>query len=461
MRNPEDFSRTRRELLRYGLATALGSTSVRAALGLLAGAGASAVEAQTDDYKALVCLYLFGGNDGYNVLVPRNGGFYTQYAQARGNLALPQAQLLSLPGSDVQGREFGLHPAMPELQSLYQSGRLAFVANLGTLLTPTTKTSYAAGSHLPPRLFSHNDQQDQSMSCEPDALQRVGWGGRLAERLHTLNGSPQLSMNVSIAGNNRFQTGDSVVPYVMSSNGAVELAAFNGSAQATLNRRAVYDQLLLQAQTGHLFERHGGALTARSMQLAAQVDAALSSVPALTTVFPDGNRLGDQLRTVAQMIAARTVLGMKRQVFFVSLGGFDTHDDQLIDQPVLLSQISQAMRAFYDATTELGVAERVTTFTMTDFGRTLTSNGDGTDHAWGNIAWVSSGAVNGGQVYGTFPQLTINGADDAGQGRLIPTTAIDQYGATLARWLGASESDLDVIFPHLSRFPTRGLGFLS
>lgn len=453
---------TRRELLKCGLAAAAGSASWRGALGVLAGAGASAAEAQLggSDYRALVCVYLFGANDGYNLLVPRNGSFYSQYATARGNLAVPQAQLLSLNGADTGGREFGLHPNTPELKSLYDTENLAVVANVGTLLQPTTKADYLASRNLPPRLFSHNDQQDQSMSSEPEASLRAGWGGRLGERLMSMNGNQQLSINISIAGNNRFQTAGSVVPYVIGSGGVTKLTAFNGTTPSFINRKAVYDGILDRSLGGHLFEAHSGALTRRSMSLADQVDSALAAGPAINTVFPAGNRLGDQLRMVARLIGTRTNLQAKRQVFFVSLGGFDTHDDQLADHPVLLTQVSQALKAFHDATVELGVANQVTTFTMSDFGRTLGSNGDGTDHAWGSNALVLGGAVGGGRVYGTFPNLSIDGPDDAGKGRIIPTTSWDQYGATLGRWFGASDSDLNLVFPHLNRFASSDLGFL-
>ncbi|MBA2352761.1 MAG: DUF1501 domain-containing protein, partial [Burkholderiales bacterium] len=324
-----------------------------------------------------------------------------------------------------------------------------------------TKTDYQANRNLPPRLFSHNDQQDEWMSSEPDALKRQGWGGKLAERLASMNMNPQLSMNISIAGNNRFQTADAAIPYVLSSSGVQRLTAFSGTSQTTMNRKAAYDQLLSQAQSGHLFEAHSSQLTSRSLALADQVDAALVSGPTLTTVFPTGNRLADQLRMVARLISVRDTLQLRRQVFFVSLGGFDTHDDQLTDQAALLTQVAQGMKAFYDATVELGVADSVTTFSMTDFGRTLTTNGDGSDHAWGNVNWVLGGSVVGHAVYGNYPDLTINGVNDAGGGRLIPTTSVDQYGATLARWLGASDGDLGVIFPHLARFATANLGFMA
>ncbi|MGQ0529454.1 MAG: DUF1501 domain-containing protein [Panacagrimonas sp.] len=459
MKRPDHWSR--RDILRCGLAAASGIASPRAALGLLTGVGASAAQAQTaGDYKALVCVYLFGANDGFNTLVPRSATHYAQYAGARGNLAIAQAELLPLSGADAQGREFGLHPSTAGLQSLYAAGRMAIIANVGTLIAPVTKADYQANRNLPRNLFSHNDQQDQSMSSDPSSLNRAGWGGRLGERLMSINQNRQLSINISVAGNNRFQTAGAVVPYVIGTGGVTQMTAFNGNSSAVVARRALYDGTLARALGAHPFEAYSGGLTDRTLDLAGEVSAALAAAPALATPFPADNRLAEQLRMVARLISVRQRLGLQRQVFFVSMGGYDTHDDQLVDHPLLLGQLSAALTAFHDATLELGVASQVTSFTMSDFGRTLRTNGDGSDHAWGSQAFVVGGAVAGGRLYGTFPSLAINGPDDVGSGRLIPTTSWDQYGATLGRWLGASNSDLDLVFPNLGRFASRDLGFM-
>lgn len=446
---------TRRNLLRCGLSAAAGLSTPNAMLGLLGGALATSAQAAFLDYKALVCVFLYGGNDGYNVLVPSDFRYGT-YAAARGGLAVPGVSLLPLfPQLLPLSLDFyGVHPSMPELQSLYGLGRLAFVANVGTLLAPTTKDDYAQRRNLPPRLFSHNDQQDQWVSSTPDANTRLGWGGRLADLMGSVNANRRLSMNISIGGNNLFQIGQNTVPYSLSTGGVRKFDANTGA------RSTVFRELLNQAQTRNSFERYGAQLNSRSIDTGMEVDAALSAVPDFFTSFPSNNSLADQLQIVAKMIAARNTLSVSRQVFFVSMGGFDTHDDQLVDHPGLLSKISQAFGSFNSVLDELGVANSVTTFTGSDFGRTLTSNGDGTDHAWGNVQWVMGGAVAGRQVAGQFPNQTLDGPQDAGQGRIIPTSSVEQYGATLLRWFGASESEIDTVFPHLSRFGSRSLNFM-
>lgn len=447
---------TRRDLLRCGLSAAAGLTTPRAMLGLLGAASATAAHAAFTDYKALVCIFLHGGNDGYNLLVPYDSTRYNRYKAARTNLALTRSELLPLAPPLLSFDLYGLHPAMPELQKLYNNDRLAFIINAGTLLAPVTKDEVLAGRNLPPRLYSHNDQQDCWVSSRPDATQRQGWGGRLADLLGSANANSRVSMNISLAGNNLFQTGATSVPYSMSAGGVPSFRALTNASART----ALYRQLLAQAEAAQAFERTSSRLVSRSIDLGMEISTALAGVPELSTEFPADNGLANQLKMVARMIAARETLGLSRQVFYVTIGGFDLHDNQLEAHPALLARLSQAMSAFYSATVELGVADAVTTFTASDFGRTTTSNGDGSDHAWGSIHCALGGAVKGGRIYGEYPDLTLNGPQDVGEGRIIPTTSVEQYGATMLRWFGASESEIDVIFPHLSRFATRGLGFV-
>jgi uncharacterized protein (DUF1501 family) len=449
---------TRRELLRCGISAAAGLSSSRAMFGLLGGAAAASAYAAASDYKALVCIFLHGGNDGFNWLVPYDTTRYDRYKTARTNLALTREELLPLSPPLLSPDFYGLHPAMSEMQQLYNQDRLGFIVNTGPLLAPTTKDDVLARRNLPPSLFSHNDQQDAWVSTQPDSVARIGWGGRVADLLASANANSRVSMNISLGGNNLFQTGQTAVPYSLTTSGVPSFRAFSGSRGAT--REAVYRDLLAQAEAMNAFERTSSRLISRSIDLGVEVNEALAGVGELETAFPEDNRLGDQLKMVAKLIAARETLGLSRQVFYVTLGGFDLHDDQLDKHPVLLSMLSQAMNAFYDATVELGIQNSVTTFTVSDFGRTLTSNGDGSDHAWGSIHCAMGGAVKGGAIYGTFPNQTLDGPDDVSNGRTIPTTSVEQYGATLLRWFGASEDQIDVIFPHLSRFATRGLGFV-
>lgn len=447
---------SRRDFLRYGLGAAAAASSPLSTLSLLQALGISSAQAAGDDYRALVCIFLYGGNDGYNVLAPLDPIEYQKYATARGNLALSPADLLPTTPLNTGGAVYGINRNMLKVHEMFQNGTAAFVVNAGTLLAPTTKADYKAQRELPPRLFSHNDQSDEWMSHQPDAPQRRGWAGKLAEVLSSFNGSAKLSFNVSIAGNNLFQTGDTTVPYSISSGGVSRLNAFPQNQQAL---RGAFDAIRAQAGGGHLMAQHHAAVTDRAIDLGAEVDAALSGVT-LATAFPDTS-LGSQLKMAARMIGARATLGMKRQVFFVAQGGYDTHDTQLVSHPLLLTALSDAVGAFHAATTELGIADSVASFTMSDFGRTLTSNGDGSDHAWGNIHLLAGGAVAGRSLYGAYPDVTIDGPEDAGRGRIIPTTSVEQYGATLGRWMGASESDLDTVFPHLQRFATRDLGFMA
>ncbi len=448
---------SRRDLLRAGLSAAAGLATRGSMLGMLGGGLASAAQAATGDYKALVCVFLYGGNDGYNVLVPTDSARYQTYKTTRSSLALPTSGLLQLSNA-AQGSSslsYGVPTTMPGLQSLYSRGRLAFVANVGTLVAPTTKADFQAKRNLPPQLFSHNDQQGCWMATQSDAAQRTGWAGRLSELMGSVNANRELSMNVSIGSSNYWQTGPQSMPYVLGQNGVVQFkATLDGRAS---QRSAVFNQMLAQAQTPTAF--YTADVTARSMSLGAEVGQALSQVPAFSTTYPSST-LSSQLQLVAKMIAARSSLSMSRQVFFVSLGGFDTHDGQSGAQPGLLSQVSQAMSAFDANMEELGLGQQVTTFTASDFGRSLTSNGDGSDHGWGNVQWVSGGAVAGGRVYGSFPNQAVGSSDDAGGGRMIPTTSVEQYGATLLRWFGAAEDDIHTVFPNLDRFASSDLGFV-
>jgi uncharacterized protein (DUF1501 family) len=445
---------TRRDLLRLACCSAAGASLVS---GLSKFGLVSALAQGTTDYKALVCIFMFGGNDSNNMLVPTDSR-YTQYLQARSVLALPQSQLLPL---QINGQSiYGLHPNMPEMQGYFNSQKsLAIVANVGTLVQPTTQATYRAFKNLPENLFSHSDQQDQWQSAQLAGTPVSGWAGKVADNVQTFNASAQFPPILSISGSPVFCTGISTRPFSMEPAQPPGLDGFDMTAASQARYTAT--QQLLTFDSGLSMVQAANSVTGQAVKFAQVLSDALKSINPLQTKFP-GNDLGQQLQQVAQVIAAQSALGVKRQIFFCAVGGFDTHANQLPQQVQLLSTVSQGMSAFYQATQELGVANQVTTFTLSEFGRTLEpgSNG-GSDHAWGGHQLILGGAVKGNAIYGTFPTLALGGPDDADQnGRWIPTTAMDQYAATLATWFGVGAGNLPSIFPNLANFSTGNLGFL-
>ena len=421
------------------------------------------------DYRALVCVFLFGGNDSYNMVVPRSQAEYDVYARSRQNLAVPRDQLLPITALNPDGAQYGFHPAMTGIQQLFAAGTCAVVANVGPLVQPVTRTAYLNGSvPLPPQLFSHNDQQDQWHALKGEATLKSGWGGRIADALMA-PGAPtpldqSLAVNLSLSGQTLFQAGVTSVPYTMGPTGPVPLFGLDGADPLSLARRAAFDAVV-GANYPTIYERAYAGMQRRARQSAGLIGEALAGVRSpnpvpFTTAFP-ASPLGTQLRTVAEMIAARDALAVNRQIFFVATGGFDTHDAQLADQPGLLGNMSRCLAAFHRATVEMGIASSVATFTQSDFGRTLTSNGDGTDHAWGGNQLVIGGAVAGRTIYGRYPLLQIDGPEDVGGGRMIPSVSCDQFAATLARWFGVPDAQLPVVAPHLGNFTQQDLGFFA
>jgi uncharacterized protein (DUF1501 family) len=468
--NPEPkFDPTRRSFFRQACCAAVGATGMLSTLSQLRLIGASAADsmgggagpAAAGDYKALVCLFLQGGNDTNNVIIPYDTSGYQSYSAARTILALPQSQLLPIsPARYSDGRSWALHPSFTEVQSLFAQRRLAILANTGTLVQPTTLSQYRTGANLPPQLFSHIDQQTQWQSSVPDKPFTSGWGGRLADLVNAMNTNNQISMSISLTGNNSFQVGQTVSQYAVNPNGAILLTGSTGSAnsQAGLRYKAQTD--LLSLQEASLFQTAFGGMTGKSINDSQVLTSALASAATLKTVFP-ATSTASQLNMIARLISAGPSLGLRRQVFFAQLGGWDLHASELIDHPTLLSEISQAMNAFYAATVELGVANQVTTFTASDFSRTYNTNGDGSDHGWGSHHLIMGGAVNGGDIYGAMPSLAIGGNDDTGRGRWIPSTSVDQYSATLASWFGVTASNLPAVLPNLGRFANADLGFMA
>jgi uncharacterized protein (DUF1501 family) len=450
---------TRRAFLRNTMCAAVGTTSiVRTLFDLGSIAAAAPISPIAGDYKALVCVFLYGGNDSNNLLVPRTGGDYAQYAAARGSLALPQASLLPITPLTSDGRSWGLHPSMTGLQGLFAQHHLAIQSNVGPLVAPLTRDQFLNGTvEAPPQLFSHSDQVVHWQTSIPDQPPHTGWGGRTADLLRSLNGSAQVSMSMSLAGSNLFQVGDFVTQYQISPYGSIGLDQYTEGPGADPVSRAI--RSLLGLPTSNLLVDAAGAVTRRALDNNQILEAALAGAPTLATAFPD-NDLGNQLAMIAKLISVRSTLGLSRQVFFCAADGYDTHGDQIASQGSLLTELSGGLTAFYNATVELGVAANVTTFTASDFGRTYPENGGGTDHGWGSHQLVLGGAVQGGDLYGQVPTLAEEGPDDAGEGRWIPTTSVDEYSATLAKWFGLSASDLALVFPNLGRFDHPDLGFL-
>lgn len=459
----------RRDFLRAGACIMLGGAGIQSALGslrLLEATTRAYGPAAFNDYRALVCVFLLGGNDALNTVIPHDAAGYQRYAQARATLAVPHAGLLPLtpqPGGGASdGSQYAIQASMGAgdgigasgLQQLFDDGRMAILGNVGTLVRPVTKADYLANRvELPPHLFSHNDQQSywQVSAGGVD----TGWGGRIADLLYDANPGAFIPMATSLNYDSLLLRADSAHQHVIGNDGPRRFSYLEWNPEV----RSAYLALHADRPQAHPFERHFASSFHRARENAFAVEEALEAAPPLQTAFP-GNGLAAQLRMVARMIQVRQVLGLKRQIFSVAIGGFDHHDYLLDDHPVLLARVSQALKAFHDATVELGIADSVTTFTASDFGRTLSSNGNGSDHGWGGHHFIIGGAVRGGRFYGTMPVLENGGPDAAEGGRMIPTTSVDQYAATLARWFGVADSDLDLVLPNLGNFAARDLGFM-
>ena len=460
---------SRRAFLRRTGQLALTGTALPFALNLAAMGEAAAFDAS--DYKALVCVFLYGGNDYANTVVAYDDPSYNAYSTVRGGGAGQTAGGIALAKSDLtatllqpttplaSGRQYALHPSMTGLSGLFNAGQAAVQLNVGPLVVPLTKAQYSSADRrtypLPPKLFSHNDQQSIWQSSSPEGS-TVGWGGNIGD-LALGGNATSLFTCINVTGNAVFLSGDNALSYQLSSTGGA--VPINAVKSNVYNSSAVKTALstLVQQSRPHTLENEYNRVTARAISAEAQITSGLAGV-SLATAFPTGNNLADQLKVVARVIGARSALGTRRQVFLVSIGGFDLHDNLISQHPGVLGRVSSAMTAFYNATVELGVASKVTAFTASDFGRTLASNGDGSDHGWGSHHLMVGGAVKGKAFYGTAPPVSVGStvaANDqwhVGPGRLLPSTSVDQYAATLAKWFGVADSELTGILPNLSRF---------
>jgi uncharacterized protein (DUF1501 family) len=439
--------------------------------GNLSWLGAEFANAQSlSGYKALVGVFLYGGNDANNTLVPiTNYASYSAVRTAGSNIQIPQAQLLPItPKSPPNsGQTFGLHPDLIDIHPLYAQGKLAVICNAGMLIAPLTKAQYQAGMNRPLNLFSHSDQQNQWQGLIPGAAQRTGWAGRISDKISIANAGAQIPTMVSVSGASVFNFGGTTGPFVIPSAGGVSLSG-TGTDAISVARIGGVQQLLTTSGTNQIVGS-AAAVLSNALVAASSADPVLTGPlsPAITAAFTVGGKLlntglANQLKQVARLIESQAALGIKRQFFFVSMGGFDNHSALVKDQSALFQQLSPALSAFYNYTVAAGVDSDVTTFTMSDFSRTFIGNGNaGTDHAWGSHHLVLGGAVKGGDFYGTFPTLAVKGPDDSGgNGAWVPTTAVDQIGATLASWFGVAGVDLPYVFPNLSRFATPNLGFV-
>lgn len=457
----------RRSFIRAsGGCAAMSSTAIMSTLlNLKATNAAMAMQDDYPGYKALVCIFMFGGNDSFNMLVPREDDQYNDYAQMRGSnpdeggLAIPKDSLH--PITSLSGQKFGIHPSMPELQQLYNDQKLAFISNVGTLVRPTTMADYQARRHLPLGLFSHADHIRHWQTSLPESRSGVtGWAGRMADLMtDSVNSNDKVAFGMSLSGVNTFQTGNIVMPYVVQPAGATELAGYaSTNAQDRIYRR-VTDGMLAHTYSD-LLEKTYARTTRNAIDAAIEFNTAVNAVT-LNTTFPT-SYLGSQLKMIAKAIGARQPLGHRRQTFFVTLGGWDHHDGLLAKQEAQFPDLSQCVKAFYDATVELGVSRDVVSYTVSDFGRTLSSNGRGSDHAWGGNLFACGGSVAGGDVFGSYPDTLLDNPDlDVGRGRLIPTTSTDQHASEIAHWFGVpDDGTMEDILPNVRNFP-KPPGFLS
>jgi uncharacterized protein (DUF1501 family) len=469
------INQSRRQFLHT--AGQLSVTGVAAPFALnLAGIGAAAAQT-AEDYRALVCVFLTGANDHNNTIIPFDAASFNEYTAVRPSIARKMADLVGpsgeslelktnvpLLGSGNAGRQFALPKELAKLKPIWDSGQLAVLANVGTLVAPVSKAEYLAGKvPLPPKLMSHNDQQGVWQSMSGDGNSRYGWAGRLGDLFAASKNRNTIFTAISSSGSSRWLRGQTVGGYAIGKAGSVRISALAGNLFGSTSAAAAMSTLI-KSGGNHAFEQDLADTTARSISADADLRAALASAPQLALPAAlTGSPLAQQLRTVARVISQRSSanISAKRQVFFIGMGNYDTHDGQLREQTALHTQLAEALAYFNDTMTAIGAAQLVTTFTASDFGRTLTSNGDGSDHGWGSHHFIMGGAVKGKQFYGTFPIMGLNNNDEIGSGRLIPTTSVDEYAATLARWFGvSSDADMKMVLPNFKNFANPNLGFM-
>lgn len=450
---------------------ALGYTTLFSSLINLKAMAASAVDNSSiitlgGDYKALVCLMLSGGNDSYNMLIPKGNDEYNEYATSRSNLAIPKNDILQINPKTSDGRTFGLHPSMPDMKTLFETGNLAFLSNVGTLVEPSTKSDIKDKIvKTPLGLFSHSDQSQQWQTGKPNERTNIGWGGKIADLVQSMNSNQNISMNISLKGSNIFQRGQAIIPYAIKNSGSVGISGYGrDNTLDKLKTEALNSMLERDYQDIYKNTYKNTIKSSNASNL--EFQAAIDTVADFITPLPEENDLAEQFRMVAKTMASRDTLGFSRQTFFVEIGGWDHHDELLKNQAGKLKQVNDALNYFNNLLTEIGLSDQVTTFSISDFARSLTSNGNGTDHAWGGNAFIMGGAVKGKEIYGEYPTLALKSESDLRGGVMIPTTSADAYMAELALWFGVSPSELNTLLPNLSNFydtasDTPPLGFMN
>lgn len=420
-----------------------------------------------DDYKAIVCFFLNGGNDSFNMIVPRGNPEYDEYAVTRSDLAISQNELLPITPVTSDGRRYGLNPAMHHVHQLFNTGKVSFINNVGPLIEPTTKADYRNNlAPLPLGLFSHSDQLKNCQTGLADVRTHIGWGGRMADLLNSMNTNQNVSMNISLGGTNIFQYGETLVEFAIDPyDGSPGIVGYDPLSSGFDAKRTQGIDLLLGVDHPDMYKKTYADILKRSLAGSIEFRAAMAQIGPLNTFFSD-NRISQSFKRITEVILARNILGFKRQIFFVQMGGWDMHGELLRSHERNLTVVDKALYEFSNGLNEIGMFDAVTTFTISDFGRTLTSNGNGSDHAWGGNALVMGGGVRGGDLYGTFPSLALGSEQEIHNGVLIPTTSNDEYFAELALWFGVSPSDLSTLFPNIGHFYDTGssagpIGFMN
>lgn len=450
----------RRRFLKLGAKTMTGAGLALGANPMLTLAQAADTNfADGADYRALVCVYLEGGSDGFSLLVPTGNADYNEYANSRQDLAVGRDQLLNLDTTSGNFDSLGFSKHAEPLYNLYQDQRLALIANVGNLIVPTTRGQYEDKSvPLPAQLFSHSDQEIQWQQLQGRGRGEHGWGAAAAEHLGSYQERDYLT-SVTLDGSNYWQSGSGQRPFALKETGLLEFAGLDKNNEWEQPRAEAFRRVM-EMQQSHMFSSAYADVQNRALKITEELGAVLESNGPIITEQPEQNSLAAQLGMVAQLIAARGQLGMRRQIFYVRMKGFDVHDHQNKNQPILFQELADALAFFQSTLDEIGESDNVTTFTASDFGRSLTGNGDGTDHGWGNHLMVMGGAVSGGDIYGTMPRMGVDGPDAIQNGRVVPTLASTQYAATLLKWMGLPEDQLHQVLPTLANFERSDLGFL-